>query len=350
MAEAAEDKKGENKPVAVFSITLGNKAWIAATCDAAQTSLDPLIRQLCKRWIYQFERGDGGYYHFQIECSLHKKDRPATLAKKMRVELDKWAGEGYSLHCDRASTEGMQALQRYAMKDDTRIAGPWADRKLFRGEDVPTKLSPFQQQIVDYCRGKPDSRIINWVVDKVGGIGKSDLVRYVLHHKLAWYLTWSNTADMMTLIAEQGPRDAYFFDLPRSKSAKFSEQDLYSGIEQIKNGLVFAPKWHSSVQLTSKPHVFVFANWEPDKAQMSSDRWNIVQAETDDFKYAGPRQEPTPFIFKPPSIGNAPGNYYIPPVEPLPLEDQPPPTEEELQLAMRDVDDAWFTNPEVKEH
>ncbi len=51
----------------------------------------------------------------------------------------------------------------------------------------------------------------------------------------------------------------------------------YSGLPQSKNGVLFSPKYESGQKIFKPPHVFVFANYEPDQTKLSADRWNIVQ-------------------------------------------------------------------------
>jgi len=61
------------------------------------------------------------------------------------------------------------------------------------------------------------------------------------------------------------------FNLSRSAEGAFS----YASIESIKDGLVFSGKYEGGTRLFPRPHIVIFANWLPDFAKLSLDRWDI---------------------------------------------------------------------------
>lgn len=51
--------------------------------------------------------------------------------------------------------------------------------------------------------------------------------------------------------------------------------NLYSIVEQIKNGHYETSKYRGSIVVTYSPHVVIFANFLPDVSKFTSDRWKL---------------------------------------------------------------------------
>lgn len=139
---------------------------------------------------------------------------------------------------------------------------------------IKENLRLFQKKILSYIdREVPHQRSIIWIVDTLGGAGKSSLAAHLIqsHH----FLTFNNgkTAD----IAYAWNGENVIFDLARSQQ----EHINYEIIEQVKNGVVFSSKYNSMMKVFERPHVFVFANVEPDYSKMSNDRWQVFRIKED---------------------------------------------------------------------
>lgn len=134
---------------------------------------------------------------------------------------------------------------------------------------VPHDLRQWQKDIITIITSPTDERKINWVVDVVGGKGKTWLAKYIINEYKAAYFTNAKTADVA--YAYNG-ENICIFDLCRSS------EDLinYQIIEMIKNGLVFSSKYASSLKVYQNPHVVVFSNFAPNRSKLSDDRWNII--------------------------------------------------------------------------
>lgn len=50
----------------------------------------------------------------------------------------------------------------------------------------------------------------------------------------------------------------------------------YEALEAIKDGIFFSTKYESGMVVFDSPHVVVFANFPPDRTQLSADRWRIT--------------------------------------------------------------------------
>lgn len=143
------------------------------------------------------------------------------------------------------------------------------------------ELYPWQQMIYDQLvPDNTDDRLVTWIYNRKGNIGKSTLVD-VVHNKLPGVLVLSDTArtnDMALVLAEYCKRvgespKILLFDLARSRADNHS---MYTFLEQVKNGHILSAKYKSMQLAIKPPHVIVFANFFPDLKGFSADRWNII--------------------------------------------------------------------------
>lgn len=134
-------------------------------------------------------------------------------------------------------------------------------------------LRAWQQELDQRLGAPPDDRTIEFYVDEDGGKGKSWFQ--------AWYLTLHPET---TQILSAGKRDdiahsicktktVFFFNIPRGGM----EYLQYTILEQLKDRMVYSPKYNSQMKyLTFVPHVVVFCNEQPDMTKMSLDRYRIT--------------------------------------------------------------------------
>lgn len=58
-------------------------------------------------------------------------------------------------------------------------------------------------------------------------------------------------------------------DIPRTLEGK-----IHLGtVEALKNGMLYSGKYEGGLCMFAHPHVVAFANFEPDKEDLSLDRW-----------------------------------------------------------------------------
>lgn len=133
---------------------------------------------------------------------------------------------------------------------------------------------------------KPDSRIVDWLVDPVGNTGKSSFARaYVSQEPTDGILMKIDNLDRMELTLIQkifNYRDRYnrdpkiiFFDFPRAVDQK-KVMAATALMEDAKSGHLetsFGGK-HREAQI-SNIHIVVMANTAPDLSILSIDRWRI---------------------------------------------------------------------------
>lgn len=132
-------------------------------------------------------------------------------------------------------------------------------------------LRPWQSDLYDTLKKKPDDRKILFIVDYKGNSGKTWFSRYYaqLHNNVQIILP-GKKADMAYILKQDNR--VLFIDAPRSKQGEFIQYDF---LEEIKNGLIFSGKYESKMKYLSPIHVVVMMNEQPDKTKLSNDRWDI---------------------------------------------------------------------------
>jgi len=163
------------------------------------------------------------------------------------------------------------------MKSDSRVAGPWADHRIYMGQDLITNLYPWQQEIKDRCDAEPDDRTINVLYNPGGSIGKSKFCKYMAYHFKAPVIGWARTGDILNLVSKMAHQSVYLFDLAKSRPHDWAKDDISSAMEGIKNGLFMNTKYETSQVLMASPHIWMFCNMMPNLSSMSADRWKVYR-------------------------------------------------------------------------
>ena len=116
--------------------------WSVAHTVAAKDALVFWLSSIADKYVFQAE-DTGDNPHYQGYFHLKKKNRPKTLAKTVNAEF-----KGIELRA--CSSAGKEALRAYCMKDDTRVAGPWADKEIYMGVDLwpEERFLPWQKAMM----------------------------------------------------------------------------------------------------------------------------------------------------------------------------------------------------------
>lgn len=139
---------------------------------------------------------------------------------------------------------------------------------------VDGALRPWQQQLSEKLLEEPDDRKIIFVVDPIGGFGKSWFIKHWigLHPHDTQRLSIGKRDDIAFAI--DSFRKYFLFDIPRSQS----EYLQYSVLEQLKDRMIFSAKYESTNKILSNiPHVVVFMNEEPDYNKLTNDRYELFR-------------------------------------------------------------------------
>jgi len=135
-------------------------------------------------------------------------------------------------------------------------------------EKLPSPLVPmyaWQSTVLDLVAGPVHARHIHWVYDASGNHGKTYLAKYLVDHHSAFYTNGGKAVDL-TYAYDSEP--VVVFDFVRDAQ----EYVGYGVIEQLKNGILFSPKYESGLKRFNVPHIFVFSNFRAAEGKFSSDR------------------------------------------------------------------------------
>jgi hypothetical protein len=139
---------------------------------------------------------------------------------------------------------------------------------------VEGDLREWQLDLESQLLADPDDRQVTFVVDPVGGAGKTWFLKRCLttFRDRVQVLKVGKRDDLAYSIDED--KDIFLFDVPRTNMEYFQ----YSIVEMLKDQVVFSPKYQSRTKFVLKcPHVIVFCNECPDRTKLTNDRYNIIR-------------------------------------------------------------------------
>lgn len=232
--------------------------------------LETRFRVICKRYIFQEEKGESGTPHLQGCIELKTRMRWSEFKLNPTIHWE--------------PTKDKLASWKYCQKDETRSGGvyEWPMKAKLK---VIDSLKPFQQKIVDIVTSEPDDRTIHWIWDKEGNNGKTVLCKYLVHMYQSIICTGGRYEDIACMLAMEVKNDrdlnekfSFIMNIPRDV-----KNVSYKGLESVKDGLITSSKYESSTLVFNSPHVIVFSNSEPDYEKLSSDRWKVYNIENDDL-------------------------------------------------------------------
>lgn len=136
---------------------------------------------------------------------------------------------------------------------------------------------PWQQYIYDIVRFPcTDDRTIYWLWESEGNFGKTSLSKFlcVKHHALVLSNKACDMKHGIVAYTEKhvAPPQTIICDIPRSVDVDYLS---YTGLEEVKNGIFFSPKFKSEMFIMNSPHMVVFSNDMPNTRKLSADRWKI---------------------------------------------------------------------------
>lgn len=269
-------KKSAN-PIRVWNANVFSvDAFSQDTLLEAKDIVEKWLKMNCKEYAFQLEKGEETErMHFNITYSLKTKSRWAGNMPKG------WSGRVAPVS---KKTIDMGRTYIYAMKEDTRVEGPWVRnasepehiKKLYDG----AVFLPWQQRFAAKLLAQ-DTREMMFVEDCHGGVGKSFVTGFLRHRCGAIMVpaTCDTVQQMMGAVLdgllrktdeERMETAIVIVDIPRCLSKNLVQiEKLITALEQIKNGYVCDTRGKTREMCIVPPIVAAFYNGLPPKSKLS---------------------------------------------------------------------------------
>lgn len=237
-----------------------SKRWCMTFNNYSKSDYDKLLEQLeinLISYVIGEEVGESGTPHLQGYIESLRRIRPTELKMDSRIhwEMAKGNQEENIIYCSKdgvVRTKGLPIIRKPRIISETQ-------------------LYPWQLEILDIIKSIPDDRTIHWYWEPTGKAGKTCFSKYLAYHHMA--IPLEGCKKDILFCAANFPSHIYVYDLERSMEDFVS----YASIEKIKNGFFMCSKYESKPVLRDNPHVLIFANFPPDREELSEDRWHIVK-------------------------------------------------------------------------
>lgn len=271
-----------------------SRTWCFTVNNYDQSIIDLVVSTVSKntvlKYIYGFERGDQGTPHIQGYIRFKNQVRFSTVKRKLPTahwEVAKGTDDDNYVYC---SKEGdfRTNYRKEVTQDDLK-------QMVLKEYDGVT-WKPWQKDMLEMA-GTHDERIVTWIYESSGNVGKSYICRYLCCQP-GTLLCSGKKADIfnqlanMVLEEKEQPR-LVLVDIPRAGKDFVS----YEALECLKNGCIYSGKYIGGRFVFPKPTVIAFANQPPRVDALSKDRWRIYKIQDDqlflqptvvDYNYSNP--------------------------------------------------------------
>ena len=217
------------------------------------------IEKYCKYAIIGSEVGASGTPHLQGYIEFKEKMRPIGVfgIRELHWELARGSKIENIIYCS---------------KEKIIYEFPQPYRQEIK------ELYNWELDIMDLLKTEPDDRTINWYWENEGCKGKTTFQKYIYGRFDKVVVLSGKGSDMKNGVLEfykatQSLPKIILVNVPRCNHKYIS----YTGLEEIKDGFFYSPKYEGGMICGPSPHVVVFANQPPDYEEMSKDRWNVVE-------------------------------------------------------------------------
>lgn len=266
-----------NQPVDT-SIPRGNqvKHWFFTWNNHTEENIKQLLESLethCFRWRFEEEIGESGTPHLQGVCSVKKE-------KGIRWSEFKLPN---TIHWEKVIN--VESASKYCNKDFISSGARKWEFGYPKQLRVLRELRSWQHQLKTMLEEDPDDRSIIVIYDPVGGMGKTQFLKYFLSSHNGCFTTGGEYKDIactINLAFSNSRMDindtwTFFMSLPRDQDMRHVS---YRVLEGIKDGILSSNKYESSGMIFNNPHVVMMTNQLPIKERfgvetMTADKWRV---------------------------------------------------------------------------
>lgn len=276
-SNSSNSSKGDLGNTKTKSQDAPSKRWCFTLHNYTSSSisfLNSLFSSNSSNFLFSEEKGKSGETpHLQGYFELKTKKRFTGLLKTF-AKLDV-AG----IHLEKAKGNRQENVD-YITKEGGEVYGNLAPEVIYC-EDPSPRLAFLKDLMLNYNHGKGD-RLIHAVVDRVGGLGKTEFARWACLNMSDCIVSGGKSADMKNQIVEykkqNGRTPKYIIlDIPRQNLDYIS----YQGIEDVKNMLFYSGKYEGGMIVGNKPFVLMLMNESPELSLLSKDRWRIYNIDNE---------------------------------------------------------------------
>lgn len=217
------------------------------------------------------EVGEEGTPHLQCYIEFKKRIRPreSGIFKEFGTRIH-W-GDKFGKPCKKKMPT--QVGINYCSKDgDFKCYRCKPSRKL----KLIDPTYEWEKTILEEIKEEPDDRTIHWIWSRKGAMGKTQFCKYLVAKHNACVLHGKG-GDIRHGLAQwieahgEYP-DVVVYPIPRCFNNEYLS---YEGLENIKDMFFYSGKYEGGQVNGPPPHLYVFANCEPDWEKMSEDRWEV---------------------------------------------------------------------------
>lgn len=240
--------------------------------DDWHVPLVPVLRHHGKFVVGEEVAPTTGTKHLQGFFRFNKKNRPFALGLPKEIS--------WRLCTDnrRSAAKILDDNYEYCTKAGTNVHSNidyTAPKPLIDPIEGVT-LYPWQEEVLSINKGAVADRVVYWYWEPEGKTGKTSFGRHMCIQDKHCLLVDGKASDILCGFVKFLEKVRYcntvIFNLVRDENHQFVS---YGSMEKIKDGVFFSGKYESGMCLFNPPHVFVFANFEPDYSKLSADRWEV---------------------------------------------------------------------------
>lgn len=282
MTQVAQLAQLEQKSLGNTKRLQKSRGWVLTINNYTPEELDLLtiLNGTPTQYIWGEEIGEKcGTPHIQ-GFLYFKNARSFNSIKKMfpraRIEKAKGSPQQNLTYC----SKDMKFITNIKKKQSKEEFKNSIDQQILNQEYKNIEWKKWQQEILNIIEKKPDPRKIYWYWEPEGNVGKSYLCKYISMKKNT-IIGEGKMGDVFNQINNMMDRqnipEVVLIDIPRCSIGYVN----YATIEKIKNGCLYSGKYEGGICRFPHPHVFVFANEEPDYDKLSEDRFIVKKIENE---------------------------------------------------------------------